>query len=149
MLLNAIDSSEKVGKKFLCSRGWMGHHENVPNCSLYQVLPTLKNWWKSVQLFPVMLLTDRQIDRQKDRQTDRQTDEQTNRQSNGRRWKHNLRHGGGNKIYLHSLICIKPETENDHIRSIFKWAYLPNHLLAASVTSSVIWCFNHIPVLCQ
>ena len=57
----------------------MEHHENVLKCFLYQVPPSLKISWKSVQPFSVMLLTDRQ----------------TNRQSNGQRWKHNFRHGGG------------------------------------------------------
>ena len=42
----------------------MEYPENVPNCSLYQVPPTLKISWKSVQPFSVMLLTGRQTNRQ-------------------------------------------------------------------------------------
>ena len=86
----------------------MEHPENAPNCSLYQIPPTLKISWKSVQSFSVMLLTDRQTDRRTDRRTDGQTDRQTNRQTNGQRWKHNLRHGGGNNnenITESKIIC--------------------------------------------
>ena len=51
MLLRVMDSSEKVEQKILYSRGYIEYPENVPNCSLYQVPPTLKISWKSVKPF--------------------------------------------------------------------------------------------------
>ena len=69
--------------KIFFNWNWIEHRENVSNCSLYQVPPTLKLSWKSIQPF------FRNV-------PNRETDRQTDRQTNGQRWKHNLRHGGGN-----------------------------------------------------
>ena len=52
----------------------MEHPENIPNCPLYQVPPTLKNSWKSVQPFSCNV-----ANRQTDRQTDIATDNDGNR----------------------------------------------------------------------
>ena len=98
MLLRGMDSSEKV-KYILCSRGYMEYPGNVPNCCLYQVPPTLKISWKSVQ--PLF----RNV-------ANRQTDKQTT-PGNGQRWKHNLRHGGGKKLLPYrnvyfSFTCVHP-----------------------------------------
>ena len=98
---NAAKRHSLLGKKLvkiLCSRGLMEHPENVPNCSLYQVPPTLQISWKSVQPF-FRNVANRQRDRQ----------------SNGQRWKHNFSHGGDiNRIQSNNII----------IRSNLSWFYI-------------------------
>ena len=92
MLLRGMDWSEKVEKKSCVQ----GVKRNI--LKILPIVPCIESHlpWKfhenPFSRFSVMLLTDRQTDRQIDRQTDRQT-------SNGQRWKHNLRHGGGNETH--------------------------------------------------
>ena len=94
-------------------------------------------WWWYVKAFMSYAWQNWQTNRQTDRQTDKRTYlpkckfwQVTNRQSNGQRWKHNLRHGGGNYtknktdssnsylyMWFRSLLAIKLPSIN--IKSAF------------------------------
>ena len=87
----------------------MEYAENNPNCSLYQVPPTLKILWKSVKPF------FRNV-------ANKQADKQTNPE-NGQRWKHNLRHGGGNKMKLSCTLNITIGLPTNYLTALAYTSY--------------------------